>query len=285
MTWILGSEQNINYCNQEEDVLLKKSKFLSEFKTKSERRKVLENLGINGITSWGQIDGFIENQKDLWGKFTEIQQNMETLITEAINKINSELFPLTVAISEGGVFEVGTTQDITISWSIKEGNDIVIPDSIVINDTSVDVNSTSYKFTDITDTTTFTISITKGETTVTASTTATFVHASYFGAIESVFNLSEIDSLYTTTLIKSVKNTKNYTNTIDLNNQKILYIYPKDFGELSSIKDSNNFDYIDSYTHITYTTDRWSLDDNNVEYYVYLLTNATTINSFTQTFS
>lgn len=98
MTWILGSEQNVNQCGEEKDILLKKSKFLSEFRTKSEKKKVLENLGISGVTSWGQIDGFIENQTDLWTKFVELFQKINSLsndttinLDEFKEQLNTEL--------------------------------------------------------------------------------------------------------------------------------------------------------------------------------------------------
>lgn len=45
-------------------VLLKEN-YLSEFATKSERRKVLENLGINSSIDWGEVGGYIESQQDL----------------------------------------------------------------------------------------------------------------------------------------------------------------------------------------------------------------------------
>lgn len=51
-------------CGCSPRVLLKEN-YLSEFSTKSERRKVLENLGIDSSIDWGEIGGYIETQKDL----------------------------------------------------------------------------------------------------------------------------------------------------------------------------------------------------------------------------
>ena len=56
-------------------------------------------------------------------------------------------------------------------------------------------------------------------------------------------------------------------------------MYPSSFGKLTSIKDANNFEYINSYTllEITY---------NDVAYNVYVLTDAVTVEGgFKQAFS
>ena len=101
------------------------------------------------------------------------------------------------------------------------------------------------------------------------------VASSYYGAIgDKPFEVSDIDSL------TSVENsTKGYTVTYNLDDQKSVYMYPKSFGDLTSIKDINNFDYINSYTLsvITY---------NDIVYNVYVLTDATSMDvGFKQVFS
>ena len=55
-------------------------------------------------------------------------------------------------------------------------------------------------------------------------------------------------------------------------------MYPKNFGALINIRDINNFDYINSYTRseITY---------NDVDYYIYILTDPVEIDEFKQTFN
>ena len=47
---------------------------------------------------------------------------------------------------------------------------------------------------------------------------------------------------------------------------------------LTSIKDSNNFEYINSYTQST-------ISYNNVDYYIYILTDPVTITGFRQIFN
>ena len=75
-----------------------------------------------------------------------------------------------------------------------------------------------------------------------------------------------------------VLTSKNYTSTIDLVDGCTCFIYPKYFGKLTTIKDANNFEYINSYT----LTER-NLD--GVDYYIYALTDPVTITNFKQSFS
>lgn len=197
------------------------------------------------------------------------------IITEALNRINKELFPLTIAVSGGGLFEKRTTQTITVTWSIKEGSDIVIPETITINDEAVTNTYTSKVFNNVTTNTTYTVKAVKDGVTVTGSTSVTFVNPSYFGVVAANFTPTE-DTIKA--LTKSVKNDKGYTGTANLNNQKTCYAYPKSFGALTAIKDANNFDYINSYTRTELTV--W-----DEVYYVYVLTDATTIDGFKQIYS
>ena len=97
---------------------------------------------------------------------------------------------------------------------------------------------------------------------------------SYYGVISnSSITTSDVSQLST-----RFSTNKSYTYTTNLSNQRIVYMYPKELGKLTSIKDANNFDYINSYTlsEMTY---------NGVDYYVYILTDEVSINGFKQIFS
>jgi hypothetical protein len=97
---------------------------------------------------------------------------------------------------------------------------------------------------------------------------------SYVGVIaDKEFEESDIASLTPTS-----KKSKDYTYTFKLDMQKSVYMYPKSYKELESIKDSNGFDYISSYILKTITYD-------DVEYYVYVLETITIIDKFKQVFS
>ena len=95
---------------------------------------------------------------------------------------------------------------------------------------------------------------------------------SYYGVI----NTNSIDNVNNLTNI--LRTSKSSTLTFNMTNQRVVYMYPKSFGNLTSIKDANGFEYIDSYTLSTMTLD-------GVEYNVYILTDAVTINGFKQIFN
>ena len=97
---------------------------------------------------------------------------------------------------------------------------------------------------------------------------------SYYGIINS----STITENDISSLSSRLSSSKSYTYTVNLAEQRIVYMYPQSFGTLMSIKDANNFDYINSYTRTT-------LSYNGVDYYVYILTDPVTITGFKQIFN
>lgn len=198
------------------------------------------------------------------------------VITNELTRISEKVFPLTISVSGGGTYEKGTSQTVTVRWIVKEGDDIVTPDSITVNDEPVTNTDTSKQFTNVTVNTTYIVKVTKGGQQKSGSTSVTFVAASYFGVVDADFTPTEETIKGLTT--KTVKNTKSYTGTATLNNQKLCYAYPKSFGALSSIKDANNFDYINSYN-------RTEVNVNGEAYYVYTLIDTTSVTNFKQIYA
>ena len=102
----------------------------------------------------------------------------------------------------------------------------------------------------------------------------TFVMASYYGAVTT----APTDKAGIVALTKNVKNTKAQTATFNLSNQRSCYCYPASFGNLTSIKDANNFEYISSYTKTTVAVD-------GTNYNVYTLTDPVTASGFKQVYA
>ena len=104
------------------------------------------------------------------------------------------------------------------------------------------------------------------------SVTVTGYAISYYGVVtNSVFESTD-------NLSRKLRTSRSDTLTFNLTNQRVLYMYPKSFGNLTSIKDANGFDYINSYTLSNVTV-------NDVEYNVYILTDPVTITGFKQIYS
>lgn len=245
---------NLNSDTNEKPLSAKQGKVLKE---------MIESIQTSGIV----VDSALSE--------TSEHPVQNKVITEALNKINIELFPLSISVSGGGLYEKRTTQTITVKWTIKEGSSTVTPDTLSVNNESVSVSTTSKVFEGITGNTTYTVKATKNGVTVQGSTSVTFVNPSYFGAVDADFTPTE-DAIKT--LAKSVKSTKSYTGSVSLENQKTCYAYPKSMGALTAIKDANNFEYLQSYTRSEITV--W-----NETYYVYVLTDPVTIDTFKQIYS
>lgn len=94
--------------------ILLKENFLSEFFTKSEKQKVLQNLGINSTIEWGEIGGYIENQTDLLEKLKNyiLKEAKGDSATEQILYSN-EAYPNISTLQQA--LDAALYQDLTIS--------------------------------------------------------------------------------------------------------------------------------------------------------------------------
>lgn len=110
----------------------------------------------------------------------------------------------------------------------------------------------------------------------------TFVYASYYGTTNLAAIGDDDATALTSTFAKTIKANKALTwDNIKLNDERFCYMYPVSLGQLTSIKDGNGFDQMDSYTRTTVNLTA-PTDHKVVPYYVYLLTDAATGTNFTQ---
>ena len=193
-----------------------------------------------------------------------------------LQKLAASVFPLTLTVTGGGVYRKTTTQTVTVSWSLKQGPDAVTPDSLKINNEPIEVSLTSKQFPGITVNTTFRVEATKEGVTKTGSVSAVFVNPSYFGVVESNFTPTP-EGIQGLSSGEIIKNGRTYnTSAFNQNAQKNCYAYPKVFGALTSITDGKN-EFINSYT-------RSKLEVNGEMYYVYVLSEASTVSNYSLQF-
>ena len=213
-----------------------------------------------------------------------------TSLTEVLKKLLIiEIAPTTTFTASGsGVKEEGTSVTPTLTLNITNaGTGTPVSISFYSGSTLLDTQdyvsgTNTYTYTMETAISTDTtvkgvLSYKKSDdsnATIEKTASYTFVMASYYGAV-STAPTTQADII---ALTKNVKNTKAYTTTYVLNNQKSCYCYPASFGNLTSIKDANNFEYIQSYTKTNVSVD-------GVSYNVYTLTDPVTIASFKQIFA
>lgn len=237
---------------------------------------------------------------DVIPKGITLTEFIEMASTKEINPTYSAP-SLSIAINKSGVFEHGEALSISITPTFKQNDAGAITKYVlkrnnveILNSASCDVfrdsidivhgQNISYSATvsygdGPIKNTNFgnpcaTGQIKAGSKTATSATIYP-VGASYYGVLDSdTPNETNIRGLN-----KTVKNSKGFTfNNVSANNQHIVYAYPSSFGRLTSIKDGNGFSYLDSYKVETITI-------NSIEYYVYTLITATTVNGFTQIYS
>lgn len=193
-----------------------------------------------------------------------------------LQKLAASVFPLTLTVTGGGVYRKTTTQTVTVSWSLKQGPDAVTPDSLKINHEPIEVSLTSKQFPGITVNTTFRVEATKEGVTKTGSVSAVFVNPSYFGVVDSNFTPTP-EGIQGLSSGEIIKNSKTYnTSAFNQNAQKNCYAYPKVFGALTSITDGKN-EFINSYA-------RSELEVNGEMYYVYVLSEASTVSNYSLQF-
>lgn len=193
-----------------------------------------------------------------------------------LQKLAASVFPLTLTVTGGGVYQKTTTQTITVNWSLKQGPDAVTPDTLKINNEPINVSLISKQFPGITVNTTFRVEATKDGVTKTGSVSAVFVNSSYFGVVESNFTPTP-EGIQGLSSGKIIKNGRTYnTSAFNQNAQKNCYAYPRVFGALTSITDGKN-EFINSYT-------RSELEVNGEMYYVYVLSEASTVSNYSLQF-
>lgn len=230
--------------------------------------KAGDNVAWNG-TAWDNLSGVT----DLSGYATTTTTNA---ISADVKKLMDKAFPFTVKVSlDKTLAKKGTSQPVKVTITPKIGDDNVDADEIMINGAEHH-GTTPYVYSaTATATTTYNVRVSKEDRTAQGSATITFVNPSYDGAVAANFTVTEANIK---ALTETLRSGKGGTRTFNLNNQKACIAYPKAFGAATGIKDANGFDYLASYT-------RSELNVNGELYYVYLLTNATTITDMKQTIS
>lgn len=199
-------------------------------------------------------------------------------ISADVTSLMNEVFVLTATASVSpNIAEVGTNPTVTLTVDAKLGKGRTQVDEITIDGTKYTGEIPYTHSVTATTTHTYNITVKKGAKTADASAKINFYNASYYGVVDASktsLTATEVKTLKT----KEVKSGRSGERTFNLTNQKACIAYPKAFGAATGIKDANGFDYLASYT-------RSELNVNGELYYVYLLTNTTTITDMKQTVS
>lgn len=217
--------------------------------------------------------------------FTEFAQKL--LISEVAPTINFSLskggnvakgssYTETLTIS---VTNMGSAKKIkTIAW--YEGNTLKQTDTI---DSTTTGSWTYTMATATTNTTTFkaVVTYTKSDnvdTSVTKTASINFYYNKFYGGVATLTPDEATVEALTSALATGKGGTYSFTVTAG----RIAYAYPKSLGALTSIKDGNGFSLFDSFTR---TEQSYTQAGDTVAYYLYVLTDATTVSGYSVTFA
>lgn len=238
---------------------------------------VTANNSVGGISS-----GTTLNKGTTFTEFvtkllvTEIAPTISFSISKSGNVSYGSSYTekLTVSVSN-----MGTAKKIkTIAW--YEGNTLKQTDTI---DSTV-AGSWSYTMpTATTDTTTFKAIVTytksdDNDISVTKTSSINFFYNKFYGAVNSLTPDEATVEALTSALATSKGGTYNFTTSAS----RIAYAYPSSLGALTSIKDGNGFSLFDSFTR---TTVNYTQNNTTVSYYLYVLTDATTVTDYSVIFA
>lgn len=192
-------------------------------------------------------------------------------VTQEIERLKIAVFPLsvTLSISPGMVFKKGSIQLVTVQWMVRQGENRVQPDKVTLNGQQVEPSLDGREYSLNSDTV-FSIEVGKESQVASASGKVVFVHPSWFGVVPDTFIPNDAAIMRLTEVIK---NSKDYVTVVTTKNQKLCYAYPYSFGQLTSIRDSNNQETINSWTDST-------LVINGEAYLVYTLSTASSVTNY-----
>lgn len=200
------------------------------------------------------------------------KKNLDQLLKD-IYKFSIQSFSVTPS-----VVEVGSTVTVNIAWSYQnESQYPLLTQSI--NGNVLQTTDRRYSTQETSDThkqIAYKLSaLTQSGQTVSSTKYLTFNHKSYIGSVadtKTTIDDSDLEKMEAVLL-----SGKQITRKLAQDNQKLVYVYPSYFGELSSIKNSSGFEGLNGYQKSTITI-------NGQEYYLYIQQIAATATD-TYTFS
>lgn len=227
-------------------------------------------------------------ESEAFQELSEKVENNSSMIrnnTSMIQDLYDKVYPITTSFTvKTGASNVSsvnlkgsTVSSVKLNFGLDQNGVKVTPKSIAlyINNvkTDLDPSDSSYTLGDVTEDTTLKVTFTleSGITKSTSTISIKFYPYSYFGVIDD-----EVEDI--TSLTPVLLGSRAYSTTVTQNNQKNCFAYPSSFGSLISIKDDKNYELIKSYVKTTTTV-------NGVQYYVYTLQYASTVDNYKLIFS
>lgn len=238
---------------------------------------VTSNLAVGAIpsgTTLAKNTTFTEFVQKLL--ITEIAPTIAFSLSKSGNVKHGESYTETLTVN---VSVMGTAKKInTIKW--YQGSTLLQTDTI---DSTVAGSWTYVMGTATTDTTTFkaVVNYTKSDDNavdVEKTASISFYYDKFYGSVDSLTPTEATVEALTNALATAKGGSYKFTTSAS----RIAYAYPKSLGALTSIKDGSGFSLFDSFTR---TTETYTQNATSVEYYLYVLTDPTTVTNYTVVFA
>jgi len=240
-------------------------------------KDVTTNLAVGAIASGTTLERgttftqFVEKLV-----VSEIAPTISMSMTKSGNVQYGESYDETLSVN---VSALGTAKSIdTIAW--YKGDTLLHTDTIE----STTTGTWTYTVADaVTDNATFKAIVTYKKSdntngTSTKTVSIAFYYPKFRGVVDSLTPSEAIVEALTSALATGKGGTYSFT----ANAQRIAYAYPSSLGALTSIKDGNGFSLFDSFNR---TTESYTVAGQTVNYYLYVLTDATTVDNYSVIFA
>jgi len=243
----------------------------------------------NGVSSDGDLNYTFISQVDVGG--VETGQTVGPTIKDALDILFSAPdVALTLTYNISPTFaEKGTTSLLSGNWNINlntdtitaiqtnQGGNITSQNPSTLNGTQVYSPVTFASGADKTTSITVVSSL-GGSTTI--SRTINFYAPSYVGVMDIADTNSSANIIASTT--KLIKSKSNLAHSFSPVNERYVYAYPASYGDLSMIRDENNFDVTSSF--VKTVMNFLLLDGSTESMNVYVSDSNTTQTNFNNTF-
>lgn len=239
----------------------------------------------SGMMSAADKQALAKAGEDIAGLNTSLQEEVKARAdadekhTSDITALQAEVWPVTVTLTVSpSIVEVGASTKVSLTWAVtRKGSEVSGESGMTLNGeetfaTSKDVtiNESSPK------TISYTLEAVYEGVTGSATKQVSVVYPSYFGSVAADWEPTE-ESIKALTKALQVSRASTHSG-ISTSNGKIAYCYPASYGKLTSIKDGNGYEVIDSYTVQT-------VNVGGVSYNCYLLTTPVTSSGVTQIYA
>lgn len=257
---VAGTYIKLVVANQKKPIFIDAKSLVDTGSLGSTTANVTANVEVGGVMAGDVIE-----------EGTDIQKLVERLLIK--------YYPPTVTLTAtpaNKVVEVGESINVELTAAVtKKSLDVA---SVIFSDgtAAVDVaegGSFSHEIVDpVTDTTTFSVTVSDGKKEVSSSVKYTFVNPYYTGVVNA-----DAVNVDITTLGKKIEEKGKKKYSYEPRNQYVVFAYPASYGDLTSILDINGFEQLPSF-------DKTSVTVGTVAYTVY--TTATPVsNDMTYTFA